>query len=157
MRRALMAILVSLACLSFAGAQTKPDAGASGAVKFTYVDVELDPNGHALGAYQFEFASETKGVTVVGIEAGQHPAFAKTPPYYDPAALKNNRVILAAFSTDSNLPKGKTVVARLDLMLEGDAAAAEHPQYATKLEVAADADGNLIRGATVKILEGAHP
>jgi hypothetical protein len=155
MKRGLMALILSLTCLSFAGAQTKPDAPAS-AIRFTYVDVELDPQGHALGAYQFEFASETKGVTVVGIEAGQHPAFARTPPYYDPAALKNNRVILAEFSTDSDLPRTKSIVARLDLMLEGEAAAKE-PQYALKLQVAADAEGKTIPGATLKILEGARP
>jgi hypothetical protein len=155
MTRAILALLLSLTCLSFVHAEPKTDVAAP-AIRFTYVDVEIDPQGHALGAYQFEFASETKGVTVVGIEPGVHPAFGKTPPYYDPAALKNDRVILAAFSTDSELPKTKTIIARLDLMLEGEAAAKE-PQYVVKLQVAADAEGKHIAGASLKILEGARP
>lgn len=150
----LLAILLAVAgSLPFVRGQSAPLPASP---KFVTVDIEIDPKGQPLAAYQLEFASETKGVTLVGITAGQHPAYAKTPPYYDPAALQHDRVILAAFTTDSTLPNKPTVVATLNLMLEGDVAGAANPHYAVKLEIAADAEGKPIGGATAKIVEGAQ-
>jgi hypothetical protein len=120
--------------------------------RFSYVDVYLDAKAESLAAWQFEFAAEKGRVTVVGIEGGEHPAFAKNPPYYDPAALGQNRVILAAFSTDNDLPKGRTRIARIHLMIEGD-----EPKYAAKLVVAANSAGKTIPGAALSLSEGARP
>jgi hypothetical protein len=129
---------------------TTRSATQVGATRFAYVDVYVDPKGEALGAYQLEFTSETRHMRIAGIEGGEHPAFGKQPPYYDVAAIQQDRVILAAFSLDADLPKGRTRVARIHLMIEG-----EKPQYVLKLRVAADAHGKAIAGAVISLSEGA--
>ncbi len=138
------------------GAATTPATPAtrattqSSAARFAYVDVYVDPKSEALGAYQFEFTSETGHMTIAGIEGGEHTAYAKQPPYYDLAAMQQNRVILAAYSLDADLPKNRTRVARIHLMIEG-----EKPQYVLKLQVAANAQGKAIAGAGISLSEGA--
>src|SRR5258708_5660502 len=67
---------------------------------FAYVDVFIDPHGTPLAAYQFELRATAGDVKLVGIEGGEHAAFAK-PPYYDPKALLNDRIVIAAFNTDA--------------------------------------------------------
>jgi hypothetical protein len=108
--------------------------------RFTHVDLYIDPKGQPLAAWQLEFAAETGDVSLVGVEAGQHPAFAAKPPYYDPAALAGKRIILADFTLNPDLPNQKTRIARLMLETKGDAT----PHYATKLITAADSQGKRI-------------
>ena len=79
---------------------------------------------------------------IVGVEGGEHAAF-KEPPYYDPKALMQNRIIIAAFNAGGDLPKSKTRVARLHLRL----AANIEPNYQIKLNTAATADGSPIPAA----------
>jgi hypothetical protein len=144
-----------LACsLAFAqptprGEAPAPATTQSSGARFTSVDVYVDAKASALGACQVEFAVETGKAMVVGLTAGEHSAYAKTPPYYDPAALTpgHERLIFAAFSTDASLPRGRTRVASIQLMVEGEAT----PQYAAKLVVAADETGKAIGGATVSL------
>src|SRR5258708_4924382 len=114
--------LVACASVTLVWGQSRPgmSKGAADAAKnsvtrpagtrFAYVDVYLDPKAHALGAYQFEFAAETGHVKVVGVEGGEPTAFA-TPPYYDAAALGQNRLILAAFSMNRDLPRSRARIA----------------------------------------------
>jgi len=110
-------------------------------VRFRAVDVYLDTQDRPLAAYQFEFAAETGNMTIVGIEGGEHPAFSKErPPYYDPAALMNNRVIIAAFNTGRDLPTGRTRVARIHVQITGE----QEPEYVARLQVAASTDGESI-------------
>ncbi len=87
-------------------------------VRFAAVDVIVDSGQTPLAAWQFEILSRSPGVEIVGIEGGEHEAFAD-PPYYDPEAMNNDRVILAAFSTSEELPSGRGRIARLHLQLEG--------------------------------------
>jgi len=54
--------------------------------------------------------------------------------------LMKERIIIAAFNTGGNLPKGRTQVATIHLQIIGDV----EPQYELKLIVAADADGKEI-------------
>ncbi len=115
-------------------------------IRFAPLHIYLDSGNQALAAYQFELkATASKsalakaGVKIVGVENGEHPAF-KEPPYYDPAALTNDRIIIAAFSTDKNLPKGRTRITTIQLQIIGDA----EPEYKLELTVAADANGNEI-------------
>ena len=70
---------------------------------------------------------------IVGIEGGEHEAF-KQPPYYDPAALANDRVIIAAFNTGQELPTGRTRVATIHLQIIGEA----EPDYELDFIVAAN-------------------
>lgn len=118
--------------------------------RFTYVDVYVDSADKPLAAYQLRIDAKAGDVKIVGIEGGQHAAFVN-PPYYDPAAMTTDRVIIAAFNTGRDLPAGKTRVARLHVMIAGDV----QPEYVAKLETAATTDGKEIT-ATVSLEQGAH-
>lgn len=108
-------------------------------VRFAPLHVYLDSGNQKLAAYQFELKATAGQVKIVGIENGEHPAF-EEPPYYDPAALANDRIIIAAFSTDKDLPKGRTRITTIQLQIIGDV----EPQYDVDLTVAADENGNEI-------------
>lgn len=108
-------------------------------VRFATVDIYVDSGDQPLAAYQCELTAEQNGVKIVGIEGGEHAAF-RDPPYYDPAALMNRRVILAAFNTGADLPKGKSRVARVHVRIAGDA----EPQYELTLIAAGAPDGRRI-------------
>ena len=70
------------------------------------------------------------------MEGGEAKAF-EEPPYYDPAALSRDRVIIAAFNTGEDLPQGRTRVATIHLQIIGDVAL----EYQIDLGVAASMDG----------------
>jgi len=108
-------------------------------VRFAPLHIYLDSGTKPLAAYQFELKSASGQIKIVGVEGGQHPAF-KEAPYYDPAALANDRIIIAAFNTGSDLPKGRTRIATIHLQIIGDI----EPEYEFELSVAADADGHEI-------------
>ena len=115
-------------------------------VRFAPLHIYLDSGSRPLAAFQFELkaaagklAPAKAGVKIVGVEGGQHAAF-KEAPYYDPAALAKNRIIIAAFNTGSELPTGRTRIATIHLQIIGDA----EPDYELKLVVAADADAKEI-------------
>ena len=118
--------------------------------RFEWVDVYLDSGDAPLAAYQLELTAESGTFQIVGVEGGEHAAFVE-PPYYDPAALQHDRVILAAFSTGDDLPTGSTRVARVHVMIEG-----ERPSYVATLTVAATADGGSIP-VEIQLEEGARP
>jgi hypothetical protein len=128
--RLLLALMFVLIALPGYGQADAP-------VRFQAIDIQIDPAGKPLAAYQLEF-SGGPGVKIVGIEGGEHPAFAE-PPFYDPKAMQHDRVILAAFSTRraSDLPHGRTRVATIHLQITG----AAKPEYQLKLKTAADAGG----------------
>ena len=164
------AFVVLAACLLAAGmarAATSPPGPLSKngegeeAVRFEAVDVFIDSKDRPLAAWQIELTAKPdrtdtgradtgvrpyNDVKIVGVEGGEHAAF-KEPPYYDPAALNRNRVILAAFSTGQTLPTGRTRVARVHVQASGT------PHYEVKLIVAASADGKEIQ-ATVAAGQG---
>jgi len=109
-----------------------------GRIRFCAMDIYLDSGSAPLAAYQLDFAATNGEVKIVGIEGGDHPAF-KDPPFYDPKAMQHERVIIAAFSTaaSADLPSGRTRVATIHLMINGT----QKPQFALRLDVAADANG----------------
>jgi hypothetical protein len=108
-------------------------------VRFAPLYIHIDSGSKSLAAYQFELKATAGQVKIVGVEGGSPEAF-KEAPYYDPAALQDNRIIIAAFSTAGNLPKGRTRVATIHLQIIGQV----EPQYELKLIVAADADAKEI-------------
>jgi hypothetical protein len=128
-------VLLPLLCLAAAPGDLAPPQS-----RFTYVDVMIDPRGEPLAAWQFEFSAAVGQISLVGIEAGDNAAYAKRLPYYDPAALAGNRIIVGDYSLDSGVPRSKTRVARLMLEIRGDA----KPRYVTKVMAAANADGKTI-------------
>lgn len=141
------AIFAALVAVTFVLAQPADDRPPS-TPRFIAVDVFVDAGQTPLAAYQVEFTGSAAGgsVTLVGLEGGEHAAFAAAP-HYDPKALASSRVIVAAFSTGANLPTGKTRVARLHLRVEGGT-----PKYTTSLVTAGDASGKPIT-ATVSVGE----
>ena len=114
-------------------------------LRFAYVDVYLDSADRSLAAYQVEF-SASSDVKVLSLEGGDHVAF-KPAPFYDPAALNQNRIVLAAYSTGESLPTSRTRVARVHVQ----AAGAVSPQI--KLVVAGSTDSRAI-DAAVSFTEG---
>lgn len=130
--RLVVALVVLLS--SFAYSQTTQPA-----TRFATLDILVDPQGKPLGAYQIEFRATRGDVKLVGVEGGASEAYRKAP-YYDPKALQQSRIVIAAYSTDSSLPTTKTRVARLHVQIRG----AEAPEYELKLVVAGDADAKPI-------------
>jgi len=131
---------VSILVLSLQVVSAGPQAGNT-AVRFETVDVFVDTAGKPLAAYQLEFLARSGDVKIAGIEGGADPAFA-TPPYYDPKAMQQDRVILAAFTTDdaTALPTGRTRVATIHLQTTGT----DSPNFQIRLQAAADAAGETI-------------
>ncbi|MEZ0267217.1 MAG: hypothetical protein ACAI43_20985, partial [Phycisphaerae bacterium] len=113
----LMALVATFAFTRPVGGDDRPIPAND--ARFTYVDITIDPAGKPLAAWQVEFAAEVGAVSLVGIEAGDHPAYAKRPPFYDPAALAGRRVIVGDYSLDKTLPAARTRVARLMLEIRG--------------------------------------
>ena len=116
-------ITVVWLCLASAFFAAAPIEQTNAAVRFKVFDIYLDSDQEILAAYQLEWTDESGKAKIVGVEGGDYAAF-KVPPYYDPKAMQQERVILAAFSTAGAelLPHGKTRVATIHVQLSGDAA-----------------------------------
>jgi len=136
--RLLLAIFVALICGRASAQQTITNDFA---VRFRAVDIYVDSKDKPLAAYQIEFSVTNGNAKIVGIEGSDHRAFS-APPFYDAKAIQNERVIIAAFSTNavSNLPKGKTRIATIHIQTS----LAEEPELELKLQAAADSNGNKI-------------
>lgn len=137
-------MLISIAITSLMIALSYQQVGraeriANTNVRFVPLHISLDSGDKALAAYQFELKAAVGQIKIVGVEGGEHPAF-KEPPYYDPAALANDQIIIAAFNTGSDLPTGSTRIATIHLQIIGDV----EPEYELELTVAADAEGKQI-------------
>ncbi len=145
---AIVLICVLTAASPLAQEEAPAQAEKQQPVRFEAVDVYVDSGEAPLAAYQFEFAAEVGEIKIVGVEGGEHPAL-EEPPYHDPAALMKGRIIIADFTTDGDLPVGKTRVARLHLQVIGDVV----PEYVAALEVAASADGKQIE-AEITVAQG---
>ena len=107
-------------------------------VRFGMAAVWIDAGEHRLAAWQLECSANTSAVKIVGIEGGDHPQF-RAPPYYDPAAMRQERVILAAFSTAQAhaLPAGRTRVATIHFQQTGNPT----PEFSVSNVIAADDRG----------------
>lgn len=122
----------------------EPDAPPA---RLTTLDVIVDAGADALAAYQVEINADGEA-EILSVEGGEHPAFSP-PPYYDPAALHRRRIILAAFSTSTNLPSGRTRVATLHLRESGPTS------YRVRLMAAARLDGARF-APEVSVVAGGH-
>ena len=129
---------------------TEPSQSQPAASHFGWVDVFIDPQGKPLACYQFELTAKDAEVALVGVEGGEHAAFA-SPPYYDPKANLQNRIVIAAFNTGNDLPRQRTRVARIMVRVRGGT-----PHYAATLQVSASADAQKIP-ALISTSEGAAP
>jgi hypothetical protein len=131
--------LLLLASLMLAQSPPPQAPSAGDAVRFGALDVFLDSGAQQLAAYQFELKVTSGDVKLVGVEGGDHAAF-KRPPYYDPKALAGQRIVIAALDTGSDLPSGRTRVARLMVQVRG----AVTPTYAATVQVAASPEAKSI-------------
>jgi hypothetical protein len=132
--------LAILFCALTAPLFAQPSTGESTA-HFRVVDIYVDSGSTPLAAYQLKFSVTNSIVKIVGIEGGQHRAF-REPPFYDPKAMQEERVVIAAFSTEKpeNLPTGKTRVATIHLQTTGT----ERLGVRLELQTAADSTGKKI-------------
>ena len=144
----LVATVLSLGLAVAAAAEARADVAGAGRVRFLNVAIYVDAGAKSLAAWQLEFLVRAGDVEVVGVEGGEHAAYAD-PAYYDPSALREDRLVLAAFDTGANVPTGRTRVATLHLMVRGAAAA----EFDVRLVVAADRDGRSF-DAAVEFEEG---
>ena len=116
---------------------------ADAPVRFASVAVFID-SAEPLAAWQLEFSAKAGGMQVVGVENGDSAAF-EDAPYYDREAVdqgRADRIVVADYSllTDSELPRGRTRVTTLHVMLTGN----ESPAFDTQLIVASSSQGNRI-------------
>ena len=128
-----------LPAFAIIGQSSKVYAGSSQKVSFFPLNIYIDSSTNELAAYQFELTTFKGQVKIVGVEGGDNAAF-KEPPYYDPAALANNRIIIAAFNNSDDLPKGKTRVATIHLQATGNI----EPAFEISLTLAAQKGGEKI-------------
>jgi hypothetical protein len=146
----LKAFVCLLVVVSVVGSEPVVQADESGADEpvsvFVPVGVYVDSGEKELGVYQIEIKVIKGDAKIISVDGGDHAAFKDPPPFYDPAALKGGRIILAAFSTQDDLPTGKTKVATLHMYVTGDVAA----EYEVIVKVAGDGEGKEI-GATVTV------
>ena len=114
-------------------------------MRFEAVDIYVDSGTRPLAAYQLTFRATRGDVKIVGIEGGEHAAF-KEAPYYDPAAMQQERAVLAAFNTVAReqLPTGRTRAATVHVQIRGT----EAPRFVAKLETAATHNGTAITART---------
>lgn len=118
--------MVLTAC--FAGSADAQEVG------FRPLEIWVDVEEGSLAAWQLEVTFEGDA-KIVGVERGDSAAFSD-PPYYDPAALRGGRIVLAAFTTTRALAPGRHKVAVIHLMESGPPV-----QYDVRLIVASDARG----------------
>ena len=104
--------------------------------RFVAIDVSFNPDNHAIGGWQLA-VTLPEHIEIVGIENSQHPAFSKSPPTYDPAAIGNHRVILAQLAATEfdveSLPNQSTRMTTLHLMIE-----ANSPAFDPQLDIVVD-------------------
>jgi hypothetical protein len=138
-KRALGLLIVLAVAQAFA--QT---SGESSERTFQAVDLYVDSGSTPLAAYQIEFKSRDGSARIVGVEGGDSDPF-RSAPHFDPDAMKQERVIIAAFSLEDPpmLPAGKTRVATIHVALQGG----RNPDYVIQLDAAADPGGNAIRAS----------
>ncbi len=138
--RKITAIILTSVCVMVpvvAQQSEHADPAAEPGVRFAPLRIYLDSGNRSLASFQFELKATTGQIEIVGVEGGKHEAFSEAP-YYDPAALAQDRIIIAAFNTGQDLPTGRTRIATIHLQITGEV----EPQYELNLAVAGDADGN---------------
>jgi hypothetical protein len=108
-------------------------------IHFLGMDLWVDSGNDALAAYQVEITYDRSAVRIVGLEGGQAGSY-KNAPYYDQKGFESGRIIVAAFTTGKDTPKGRTRVATIHIAVEGNAT----PELTCKLMTAAKSGGQRI-------------
>ena len=116
--RAFAVIWIGFAGLAVAA---EPTTAPSAPARFVTADVIVQ-SPRPLAAWRVELKSAGGNAQIVGVEGGAQKQAYRDPPYYDPEALANSRIILGSFSTEKQPPQGEVHVARVHLRLTGDGA-----------------------------------
>lgn len=150
MRRGAAFIIAIILASGAPAARMQEAPAVAGVVRFEAVDVFADSGAAPLAAWQLDFAAATGGIRIVGIEGGEPGVFAD-PPYYDPAAMRSERVVIAAFSTAApqDLPRGRSRIATVHVEISGG----QDPQYVARLVVSGGPDGAPIP-VTIQVQKG---
>jgi hypothetical protein len=127
----LMLVLGLIVVSPMLAAQEEPEP------RFTTMAVCVDSGSESLAAWQIELSPVGGESEIVGIEGGVEPF--EEPPYYDEAAFRSGRVVLAAFSTGENLRQGVQRVATVHAMETGKTI-----EYSSILKAAGNESGSRI-------------
>ena len=132
--------LLTIFIFALAAQLCAQETAVEAAVRFRVVDIFVDSKTAPLAAYQVEFSAANGNAKIVGIEGGD--SVFSDAPFYDPKAMQHERVIIAAFSTESaeKLPTGKTRVATIHLQTRSDV----ELDFVVKLHIAANSIGKKI-------------
>ncbi|TFG50598.1 MAG: hypothetical protein E4H40_01015 [Candidatus Brocadiia bacterium] len=139
MKKLMIIFLISMFLITGVAAEKEKPDTVNELVKFVPLHIYIDSGNAELAAYQFELKAAAGQIKIVGVEGGDNEAF-KEPGYYDPAALFNDRIIIASFNTGTELPMGLVRVATVHLQVVGNV----EPQYLVELIVAANGEGKEI-------------
>jgi hypothetical protein len=139
-------ILLIGGALLCAAEWVREESQQDGVIRFAAVDLFIDSDETPLAAWQVELHATRGSVRIVGIENGEHPAFSDSPPYYDPDAMMQDRVILAQYSLarSDHLPSGRTRIATVHVQFDGD----QPTDFALTVEAACDERGRRVEVET---------
>ena len=123
-------------------------AGANAAPQFRALEIWIDAE-QPVAAWQFELRDANGFTTIVGVENGDSEAFGDAP-YYDRDAVSSGnaeRIVVADFTLEDNLPSGSFRLATVHVMVDGG-----EPEFELRLVTATDRDGRRI-DATISVRE----
>jgi hypothetical protein len=135
MKKFFFIILVCLVIIPLLAQQKNAEVVKEFAVYDVFIEVEQQ-----ISSWQFECSYNKDLLQISGIEGGQ--GVFSDPADYDSKGLNGGRIILAAYSLDKQLPKGKVRVSRLHVYEKKS----QLLNSITKLIVAADINGKEIQG-----------
>jgi hypothetical protein len=138
MGKSLMSAVILALALSPLLLAGEPNHSSSG-VHFLGMDLWVDSGDEALAAYQVEITYDRNTVKIVGLEGGQKGSYTNAP-YYDQKGFESGGIIVAAFTTGKDAPKGRIRVARIHIAVEGTI----KPELTFKLMTAAKPGGRRI-------------
>jgi hypothetical protein len=135
MKKFFFIILVCLVIIPLLAQHKKVEIAKEFAVYDVFIEVE-----QGMSSWQFECSYNKDLLQISGIEGGQ--GVFSDPADYDSRGLNGGRIILAAYSLEKQLPKGKVWVSRLHVYEKKS----ELLNSARKLIVLADTNGKEIQG-----------
>ncbi len=123
-------------------------AGTSATPRFEALEVWIHSE-QPVAAWQFELRDANGHTTIVGVENGDSEAFGDAP-YYDRDAVASGdaeRIVVADFSLEDDLPSGYFRLATVHVMVDGG-----EPDFELTLVTATDRDGRRI-DASISVRE----
>ena len=139
-----LALSLAFSVIAMTSGQSTPpegdDAAPVTAPRFEAIPL-LMTSDTPLAAYQLTFHASAGDVRIVGLEGGAVHPFTN-PPYADPAAIQNDRVVIGDYSlaAETALPSGTFRIATIHVEIRG----MTPPTYHVALTAAAARDGRTL-------------